>query len=340
MSTTLEPTVTSRPAPNNIPASHPTADQTSHSPAHHIRQNFAACRIKFHWLGISKSLNSDQKTQAAQSFGAAGDSISAGKKLIDTKHDAYQALTSLRSQINAYWKDNSLPYPEAGLRLIRQDRVAEFNSRLEDYRDQLNAAAQMLAADFELIKQAARIRLGSLYNEADYPVSLPEMFAVEWDFPSVDAPDYLRQLNPELYREQSRRVAERFERTVELAEQAFTEELDRLVNHLAERLSGQEDGRPKVFRDTAITNLREFFDRFKELNVGSSEQLDALVVQCEQLLRGVQPQGLRDNETFRQNLTTQLSRVQSSLDQLLVERPRRNIIRPALAASATPSELE
>jgi hypothetical protein len=331
MSTTFEPNFTSGTAPNHTSTTQHAAQQA----AQRIRQTFTACRIKFHWLGTSKTLSSDQKTQAALAFGAEGDSISAGKKLIDTKHEAYKALTSLKSQITAYWKDHSLPYPEPGLRLIRQDRIDEVNTRLEEYRDQLAAAAAVLAADFELIKQAARSRLGSLYNESDYPVSLAEMFAVEWDFPAVDPPDYLRQLNPELYEQQSRRVAERFEQAVELAEQAFVEELDRLVNHLAERLSGQEDGRPKVFRDTAVTNLREFFDRFRDLNVGSSEQLDELVNRCEQLMQGVQPQGLRDNETFRQNLSTQLSRVQSSLDQMLVERPRRNILRPSLTAQTT-----
>ena len=106
------------------------------------------------------------------------------------------------------------------------------------------------------------------------------------------------------------------------------EELDRLVNHLAERLSGEEDGRPKIFRDSAVTNLGEFFTRFRELNVSSNEQLDDLVERCEQLISGVQPQGLRDNESLRRSLSTNLATVQSSLDQLLVDRPRRNIIRP------------
>ena len=40
--------------------------------------------------------------------------------------------------------------------------------------------------------------------------------------------------------------------SVQLAEQAFIEELARLVDHLTERLSGAEDGKPKVFRDSAV----------------------------------------------------------------------------------------
>ena len=306
-------------------------NNTNQTAANRVRQDFAACRVKFKWLGTSKSLSSEQKSQAAESFGADGNSISAGKKLIDTKHEAYKALTSIKSQITRYWKDNTLAYPEPGKRLLRQNRIAEFNSTLEDYREQIEAGVRMLAEHYDQIKSAAQVRLGALYDPSDYPSSsaLADEFSVQWDFPAVDPPDYLRRLNPELYREQSRRVSQRFERAVELAEQTFMEELDRLVNHLAERLSGDDKGRPKIFRDTAVTNLAEFFNRFRELNVGSNDQLDQLVNRCEQLMSGVQPQGLRDNDSLRRSLSTNLSTVQSSLDQLLVDRPRRRILRPS-----------
>ena len=94
-----------------------------------------------------------------------------------------------------------------------------------------------------------------------------------------------------------------------------------------ERLSGQEDGKPKVFRDSAVENLSEFFGRFRELNVRSSEQLDQLVGQAQRVIRGVEPQDLRDNAGLRQHVATEMSRVQSVLDGLLVDRPRRNILR-------------
>jgi hypothetical protein len=70
-------------------------------------------------------------------------------------------------------------------------------------------------------------------------------------------------------------VRERFESAVELAEQAFATELQRLTAHLAERLTGLHDGQPKVFRDSAVENLREFFERFRRLNIRSSPELDA-----------------------------------------------------------------
>jgi hypothetical protein len=51
------------------------------------------------------------------------------------------------------------------------------------------------------------------------------------------------------------------------------------------------------------------------------------VADAQRVIRGVEPQALRDNEGLRQHVATEMSRVQSALDGLLVDRPRRNILR-------------
>ena len=121
------------------------------------------------------------------------------------------------------------------------------------------------------MKVAAAERLGRLFNPGDYPETLVGLFDVSWDFPSVEPPDYLRELNPALYEAERARVAARFDEAVQLAEQAFLEEFAKLVGHLSERIGGVgEDGKPKVFRDSAIGNLGDFFERFRNLNVRSA----------------------------------------------------------------------
>jgi len=114
---------------------------------------------------------------------------------------------------------------------------------------------------------------------------------------------------------------------VKLAEQAFIEELSKLLDHLTERLSGQEDGRPKVFRDTVVNNLTDFFQRFRTLNIRSNSQLDEIVQHAQRILHGVDPQQLRDHQWLRQFTTNRMTAVQARLDQLMVDRPRRSILR-------------
>src|SRR5207244_1154042 len=108
------------------------------------------------------------------------------KKLIDTRHVAYRAVTAVRGKIEAFWKSQSLPFPEPGVRLIPQDQVEAFARQVDDYRVELDDAVAELDRHFGELKRLARERLGSLYDPADYPETLRGLFAVSYDFPSVE----------------------------------------------------------------------------------------------------------------------------------------------------------
>ncbi|WP_232530041.1 hypothetical protein [Rosistilla oblonga] len=198
---------------------------------------------------------------------------------------------------------------------------------MQSFREELAHAVQQLETRFSEVTLEARDRLGDLFNSSDYPTSLSDSFHIEWTFPTVEAPEYLRRLNPELYQQECDRVRAQFDEAVRLAESAFVEELGKLIDHLAERLSDSADGKVKVFRDTAITNFTEFFERFQSLNIGSNAELDALVDRARTVVSGVAPQTLRSSSELRDRITNQLANVQASLDGLMVDRPRRNIIR-------------
>jgi hypothetical protein len=299
----------------------------STAPAQRLKATMAATRVSIQWFGIRRTLTPEQKAEAAQPFGAEAAFLSAGKKLLDSAHPSFKAVTAVRNKAVSFWRSISLAYPEPGVRLIRQDRIENFAAHMRQFQEELQEAVGALDQHYAELKSAARRKLGHLYSAGDYPESLAGLFEISFDFPSVEPPDYLQQLNPELYQQECQRVEARFNEAVRLAEEAFMTELAKLVSHLTERLSGQADGRPKVFRDSAVENLLEFFQRFRQLNVRSNEELDRLVADAQQIIRGIEPQALRDRAALRQQVATQLSGVQSVLDGLLVDRPRRNILR-------------
>ena len=88
------------------------------TPAQRMPAIMAAVRVAFTWFGVRKTLTSEQKSQAAEPFGAEGEFLSAGKKLLDTTHPAFKAVTAVRNRINSYGRGISLPFPEPGIRLI------------------------------------------------------------------------------------------------------------------------------------------------------------------------------------------------------------------------------
>jgi hypothetical protein len=297
------------------------------SPAQRLRRTAAAVRVMMRWWGVHRALSTQQKEEVSAGYAADARFLTAGKKIIDVRHEAYRKLTSIRTRIANYWRGLTLPYVEPGVRLIRQADLEAFVHSMEGFREELTQAEADLNAVYDEVIADAQRRLGRLFNAGDYPPEVRGLFGLEWDFPATEPPSYLMRINPEIYEQERQRVAARFEEAVRLAEQAFATEFSRLLSHLTERLSSGEDGEQKIFRDSAVANLRDFFGRFANLNVRSNPELDALVEQAQKLVQGVTPQDLRDNDTLRQRIAAQMAVVQSQVEGMMVNAPRRRIIR-------------
>ena len=313
---------TTQPTNTNSPTS-----QLERSAAQRLRTTMAAVKLSFTWLGVRKTLAPEQRTTAARAFHADRELLSASKLILDTKNPTYRAVAAVRSEASSYWRTVTLPFPEAGIRLLPQNSLGLFANTMQTYRERLQEAARELSGQYDTIKSEAQRRLGTLFNASDYPSTLDGLFDLEVSYPTIEPPGYLMALHPDVYQQEQARVRERFESAVELAEQAFATELQRLTAHLAERLTGLHDGQPKVFRDSAVENLREFFERFRRLNIRSSPELDALVEQAQQTITGIEPQTLRDSNRLRQMVARDFEQIQASVGDLLVDRPRRNILR-------------
>jgi hypothetical protein len=304
----------------------PTTADTVTQTANELRQTMGAVRVSFSWLGTQRKLSDAQTKQAADTFHAETDLVTASKKLIDTKNPTYRVLTALKSQVSGYWRSMTLPYPQEGVRLIKQSDVEAFEVKMREFKEQLAAAAANLQLEYETLKEAARQKLGDLFNAADYPSTLEGVFDIKWEYPAVEAPNYLMTFNPDLYEQEQRRVQERFETAVLMTEQAFAERLQELVSHLIERLADEPDGTKKTFRSSAVENFKEFYENFRRMNVRSNDQLENLIKQANDLVAGVEVKELRNNDEVRRNLSQQMATVQSSLDNLITNAPRRRVM--------------
>lgn len=295
--------------------------------AKRLRAQTAAVRLMHSRLGVRRALSRQQVNQAAETFHADGDLLSASRRIIDTSDEAYRAVTGTISRARAYWRTMTVPFPIKGIRLIRKDLLPQFQAAMEKMESELDDAVQVLAAKYAELRTAAQSRLGDLFNPADYPDSIDKQFALQWDFPSVEPPQYLKDLNPELYEAEAKRVQQRFESAMAMAEDAFAAELQGLVSHLVDKLTDEQeaDGKPKVFRNSAVTNLGEFFARFQNMNVRQNSELTALVQQAEQILGGVDPNDLRKDASLKTSIAAKMEQVKAALDTMVQDAPTRAI---------------
>src|SRR5437762_3234786 len=85
------------------------------SPAQRLRRTAAAVRVTLHWWGVHRALTSQQKEEFGVVTAADSRFLTAGKKLVDVRHEAFRRLTSIKTRLGHYWKGITLPYTEPGV---------------------------------------------------------------------------------------------------------------------------------------------------------------------------------------------------------------------------------
>jgi ElaB/YqjD/DUF883 family membrane-anchored ribosome-binding protein len=290
-----------------------------------LREETAGVRLTLSRPGITKALSMPQRVKAADQFNANPERLRASKRIIDTGNKAYRDCTLALYRAKHYWIIQTIDYPINGIRLIRRELLDQFNAQMEAYRSQLAEAAAVLRGAYADLKAAAQQQLGDLYDPADYPGDMAGEFRIAWEFPSVEPPDYLKDLNPALYEQQQRLIAERLELAIHAAEQSFASDLQKLVANLADKLTGAgDDGKPKQLSKRAVDAFESFFDRFRTMKLTSNEQLNEVVAQAEQIIKGVDLNAVKDPASgSRGALAEQLSKVAEAVGGLIVEAPTR-----------------
>jgi len=92
-------------------------------------------------------------------------------------------------------------------------------------------------------------------------------------FITMDVPGKSGILSPELYEREKEKFQTLMEETRELATVALREEFAGIVRHMVERLSGDEDGKPKRFQASMLGKTGEFLDPFGDRNLFADDKL-------------------------------------------------------------------
>lgn len=295
--------------------------------AQQLKDETAAVSFKSHKFGVRRRLDQETRAQAACPFGADPSRLVASKCLLDTRAEPYRQVTSVITRARRYWKSMTVFYPVKGVRLIRRDLVAGFDAQMKVFQTELKSATDALLDAYKTLKTQARHDLGTLFASKDYPdpETLLDEFTLTWGYPSVEPPNFLKELNPRLYEQEQARVAARFEEAMAAAEQALAAEMQDLIGHLVDRLSPAEGGPKRALNEKALAGLSEFVARFRQLSVSTSPQLEAMVKQAEQIAKGVDVAALKANPDAQQHLFGTMSTLKEQLDSMLVDVPDRKI---------------
>src|SRR5262245_20905046 len=302
-------------------------NQETAQPGQATRETTIATEYHLRWLYVCKSIDANTREEAAELYNADNSRLRAQRIVIDTQHPLWREMTSLKNASRKFWIDNSKPYVERGVRLTPHRSIAPLLDGIREFNTQMQLVSDRMEPEWQGMREEARRKLGRLWRPGDLPESPVGAFGVSLSDRVLTPVSFLMYLHPQEYAQRTRELDRQFAQVARIAEASFVEDFGEVISHLAERLAHGPDVRPTIFRDSAVENVREFFQSFRTLNVESSAQLEALVARAESLLNGVSPDDLRTMNDLRQTVRTQAEEISAQLQAMTVNAPTRRIRR-------------
>jgi len=215
-----------------------------------------------------------------------------------------------------------------GVFLVPKVMVTEISDYLEERITELIPLVDAFAAVYPAQVEAAKIELGDAFNVKNYPTvpALYSLFGIDYRWVSIGTPSHLSDISREIYLREQTRVKNQFEEAAAILLDGMRHDALKMVQTLSERLTNRVGEKKKVFKKATLDRLHEWAHNYVH---GLSDVVydDKLKPVAETIMRltDVDPQDLRNDKLFREDVVKRMGEVEETLKKMIVERPGRAI---------------
>lgn len=254
------------------------------------------------WLTIStwsaRRYDRDVSNKVNADYHAATDAGRYNKFLLPGDAKSYKDLVTLAGGIRAAHYEKTLAWSDEGWRLLPTANYMDYTTWFRGLQNDFSKALDAFVADYPQLHNDARVKLGKLYRDEDYPTSidLRERFSLAVKYsPLPSFGDIRVDLADDQIATIEASINANVQSAVEIAVRDSWQRLYDVVAHINERLAD-----PKaVFRDSLITNAREICASLERLNVTNDPALESMRARVLSDLTVFDPDVLRDTPQVR-----------------------------------------
>lgn len=277
-------------------------------------------------LKIGRFGNTKKASLAPVTVDADKSLLKLSKQLLDSPElEAIEKFdTSLKARVR---KLAYTSYFKGGVHLIPIAQVPEADDILKDAMPMRNALVDNAVAMYQTRINETLDRLDTMGSVTDYPTAerFRARFYLEYSYVTFDTPSRLKAISAEIFKQEKEKARAKLESVAGECQQAMRAGLVQLIEHLAERLTPGEDGKPKRLHDTTIGHLNDFLSTFELRNVTDDSELGAIVEQARAVMKGLDRKVLKSDDLIRVKVLEQLSGVKAALDPLVIDKATRQI---------------
>lgn len=225
-----------------------------------------------------------------------------------------EALVKYQAKVRARHYAMTLPWLDSGPRLLPTKSFLEYTQEMNRHRQQFEFLMDAFLNKYDTLVAAAAFKLGSMFDRDEFLLrdAVARKFSFNLDYmPLPTAGDFRLDIEHEVQQQLVSQYEQRLAQQVEQAQRDAWDRMYEVLTQLKDRLTLDENGKRKIFRDTTVTNAQELCEALTRLNVTNDPKLEAARRQLEDAMMGVEPAELRKEEGER---LTVLSKVNSILD--------------------------
>lgn len=242
----------------------------------------------------------DETRAICKEHGASAKAVALRKRILPK--DALAEIGSYDSQFYKFHRARTLPWNDDGTRMLPTRGFDEYMTRWRGYKNGRPALVDRICDHFDTNKHAAKIALGTLFKEGDYPTStaLRGKFYVAMDLLPVPSS---RDFRVEVAEGEKREMEANLEaRMGEVELRVKADLFARLADPLTRMASklGEEEVSLRT-TNPLVRDLREIIDLIPRLNIAGDPGLEAIRERMDRELGGLTPDLLKDNEIVRAN---------------------------------------
>ena len=230
-------------------------------------------------------------------------------------------ITKFQARARAEHYRLTLPWNDQGARLLPTAALLDYQKVMNRHKAEFDRLVTIFLDKYDTLVAAAAFQLGTLFDRNEYPSrgKVEQRFRMDTSFtPLPTGGDFRLDIESSVQRELIAQYEQRIEAQLASANQDSWSRLHDALYRLSDRLTVDEDenGTPKKrkFHDTMVTGAVELCELLTIMNVTKDPALEKARRKLEDVLSGVTPKELREEDSTRVLTKQKVDEILSAFD--------------------------